>query len=315
MRKKLRTPLLKSNRRKILSSGFLILFLILPYLAITFVHSPSSQPIVVSNTYYAAAETPTLALTYYSEFNQTLSPVESNSKLYGDHVTLNATWTPADNVNGTLIQVNASAIPRTISAEGTNNTVEIDTRALGNNAYCVINVTTWLLNGTILNEVFTEVFIENFFTPHIELIAPNGGENWPGVHNITWIAWDNNTDDILTFEVLLSVDGGSSFQLLASEIKTQWLVWDFSEFLRHSDNIIEVRATDGIYTVSDRSETFFTAGGVIPTTTATDTTAPTAPTPPPVDALDMRLSIFIAAAIIASAVLSLVVYQQAKRLS
>ncbi|MCK5240376.1 MAG: hypothetical protein KAR33_12540, partial [Candidatus Thorarchaeota archaeon] len=79
--------------------------------------------------------------------------------------------------------------------------------------------------------------------------------------------------------------------------------------------IIEVRATDGIYTTSDRSDATFEAGGVVPTsTTTTGTTSPSTTAPPP-EALDVRIGIFVAAAIIFSAFLSLIVYQQAKRLS
>ncbi|MFW9850790.1 MAG: hypothetical protein ACFFF4_16810, partial [Candidatus Thorarchaeota archaeon] len=209
---------------------------------------------------------------------------------------------------------NATAIPSVISAEGMNNTVEIDTRALGNNAICTLNVTTWLLNGTVLSESYSNVFIVNFFAPHVQVLTPNGGETWTHQHNITWDAWDQNSDDVLSFEILFSSDGGVSFQLLASELDVQWLVWDFSEFLSHNDSIIEVRATDGIYTSFDRSDSPFTAGGVATTATTTGTSPTGTNTLPAPDALDMRLGIFVAAAIIASAFLSLIVYQQAKKL-
>ncbi len=314
VRKKLRIQFSRSGYRNLKSSAILIFLLVLPFAALHFAHNPSLQTEDFSRNFQSAAETPTLSLTYYSRFNDTHTPIESGDKIAGDHVVLNATWTPLDNVNGTAIYVNATAIPNVISAEGTNNTVEIDTRSLGNNATCTVNVTTWLLNGTVLTEIFTEVFIGNFFAPHIEVLTPNGGEIWTEQHNISWIAWDNNTDDVLSFEVLLSADGGASFQLLTSELVPQWFVWDFSGFLSHTTYIIEVRATDGIYTTSDRSDATFEAGGVVPTstTTAISTTSPTAPPP---DALDVRIGIFVAAAIIFSAFLSLIVYQQPKRLS
>ncbi|MHA1906307.1 MAG: hypothetical protein ACW98Y_03355 [Candidatus Thorarchaeota archaeon] len=272
VKRKLRIPYSRSRNQKMLASAFLIFFLVLPYVALHYRHAPTSQTLDLSNEFYSAAETPTLSLTYYSRFNNTHTPVESSSKLSGDHVILNATWSPADNVNGTLIQVNAPAIPNVITAEGENNTVEIDTRALGNNATCTVNVTTQLLNGTVLKEFYTDVIIGNFFTPHIEVLTPNGGEAWPQQHNITWFAWDNNTDDVLSFEILLSADDGTTFQLLASEIETQWFVWDFSGFMNHSSYIIEVRVSDGIYTASDQSDTSFIAGGVPSSSTSATST-------------------------------------------
>ena len=315
VRKNLRIQFPRSGYRNLKSSAFLIFLLVLPFATLHFVHNTSLPTEDFSRNFQSAAETPVLLLTYYSRFNDTPTPIESGDKISGDHVILNATWTPLDNVNGTVIHVNATAIPNVISAEGTNNTVEIDTRSLGNNATCTVNVTTWLLNGTILTEIFTEVFIGNFFTPHIAVLTPNGGETWTEQHNITWIAWDNNIDDILSFEILLSADGGTSFQLITSELTTQWFLWDFSGFLRDTTYIIEVRATDGIYTTSDRSDATFEAGGVVPTsTTTTGTTIPSTTAPPP-EALDVRIGIFVAAAIIFSAFLSLIVYQQAKRLS
>ncbi len=309
------TPYSALINRKLLYSVLLIFILALPLLALHFSHYSPIYDAELRGDFISSAETPTLTLTYYSRSNETRYPVQSGIELSGDHVILNATWNPADNVNGTIIVVNATAIPSVISAEGMNNTVEIDTRALGNNAFCTVNVTTWLLNGTVLSESYSNVFIGNFFAPHVQVLTPNGGENWAHQGNITWNAWDENSDDVLTFEVLFSSDGGITFQLLASELDTHWLIWDFSEFLSHNDSVIEVRATDGIYTSSDRSDSPFSAGGISTTATTTGTTPTGTNTLPAPDALDMRLSIFVAAAIIASAFLSLIVYFQAKKLS
>ncbi|MHA2423376.1 MAG: hypothetical protein ACXAEF_01200 [Candidatus Thorarchaeota archaeon] len=314
VRNRLRMQYPRPNTRKIKFSVFLIVLLALPLVSL---HSAFNTPLhhpELSRNLQTSAETPSLILTYYSRLNSTPTPLESGLKISGDHVVLNATWVPEDNVNGTLIQVYAAAIPNLIEAESTQNTVEIDTRALGNNAECAVNVTTWLLNGTVLSEVFTEVFIWNFFQPHVEVLTPNGGETWTSEHNITWIAWDNNTDDTLSFEILLSSDGGTSFQLLSAQVVNHWFVWDFSGFLSHTEYLVEVRASDGIYTTSDQSDAVFQAGGIIPTATTTNPTS-SVDTTPAADALDMRLGIFVSAAIIASAFLSLIVYQQAKRLS
>lgn len=255
---------------------------------------------------------PTLVLSSYSRSNSTPMPVTSGLRIAGDHIILNATWIPKKSANGTVIVVNASAIPSMINATSLTNSVEIDTRALGNNATCKITVTTKLVNGTSLSQIFTNVFLGNFFVPHVRVLSPNGGEKWEGQHNITWTGWDKNSDDILTYEVLLSPDDGETFQLLASELSVDWLQWDFSGFLNMSTYIIMVRVSDGIYQTSDTSDSSFTAGMVNPTSTSLPTTTTT---PPSIPLGEIQLALFIAAAIIIGALFSVVVYYQAKHLT
>lgn len=292
----------------------LLAILLLPMSTLLFEDKIDSS--ISESSFHAAAEIPTLSLSYYSGFSSSFAPLASGDRIAGDHIILNATWTPRNNVNGTVIQVNASAIPSVIVSESNTSSVEIDTRLLGNNATCSVNVTTWLLNGTAITEMFTNVFFGNFFVPHVFVLTPNGGEKWPGQHNITWTAWDNNTDDSLSFEVLLSSDSGKSFQLMSSQLMDYWFMLDFAPFQNLSSYFIEVRVSDGIYTNSDKSDSSFTAGTVASSITSTniETTTDSTATAPP-DALDSRVALFIAAAIIASAILSLIVYHQAKRLS
>jgi hypothetical protein len=255
-----------------------------------------------------AAEVPTLSLCYYSNWNDTLLPVTSGDRISGDHIILNATWSPSQNAIGSLIEVNATAIPMVIRASSNESSVEIDTRALGNNATVTINCTTWLTNGTPLSQLTENVFLGNFFKPHVELVSPNGGEVWTGVHNITWQAWDNNTQESLTFEVLLSADGGKTFQLLESDFTSTYVEWDTSGFTNLSTYMVQVRASDGIYVVADTSDSVFTAGDVDtgpPDSTTTDTTTE--------GDEDLRTALFIAAAIILSAFFAVIVYYLAKK--
>ncbi|TFG15499.1 hypothetical protein EU537_00330 [Candidatus Thorarchaeota archaeon] len=266
--------------------------------------SPQSQ----EKEQILAAELPTLSLFYYSNWNDTLLPLDSGDRISGDHITLNATWSPSENANGSLIEVNATAIPMVIAASNNESSVEIDTRALGNNATVTINCTTWLTNGTPISQLIENVFLGNFFKPHIEIVSPNGGEVWTGVHNITWQAWDNNTQESLTFEVLLSADGGKTFQLLESDLTTTWVEWDTTGFSNLSTYMVQVRASDGIYVEDDTSDSTFTAGDVAtgpPNSTTTDTTTN--------GNEDLRTALFIAAAIILSAFFAVIVYYLAKR--
>ncbi len=290
---------------------FVILFLVLPTSSLLLPEPcfPASHtPELVAEQ----VEVPTLVLSSYSRSNSTPMPVTSGLRIAGDHIILNATWIPKKSANGTVIVVNASAIPSMINATSLTNSVEIDTRALGNNATCKITVTTKLVNGTSLSQIFTNVFLGNFFVPHVRVLSPNGGEKWEGQHNITWTGWDKNSDDILTYEVLLSPDDGETFQLLASELSVDWLQWDFSGFLNMSTYIIMVRVSDGIYQTSDTSDSSFTAGMVNPTSTSLPTTTTT---PPSIPLGEIQLALFIAAAIIIGALFSVVVYYQAKHLT
>ncbi|MHA1903189.1 MAG: hypothetical protein ACXADL_16975 [Candidatus Thorarchaeota archaeon] len=267
----------------------------------------SSTPRLQEGSFYAAAEIPELTLTSFSRENTTHAPVSSDSRIAGDHIVLNASWSPKDNVNGTSIHVNATAIPTVISETSNTSSVEIDTRALGNNVTCTINATVRLDNGSVISEIFTNVFLANFFIPSVTVLTPNGGEIWTGVNNITWSASDSNQDEVLTYEVLISSDSGESFQLLGSELSNTWLMWDSSSLLNKSTYIVEVRAFDGIYRGSDQSDSTFTAGE-LPTTTPTQP-QPTAPPPPS----DMTVASFVAAAIIASVCMSIIVYYVVKR--
>ncbi len=217
-------------------------------------------------------------LTFYSEWNATHGIVDSGSHIVGDMITLNATWISGSVVNKTRITVNATAVPFWISADNNASSVKINTRGLGANHTCTINMTAWLVNGSILSERIHDVFLGNFFEPHIQLIAPNGGEVWSGVNNITWSGWDNNSVEELTFEVLLSSDGGKSYMLLATDIENQWYPWNSSGFLLQNSYLVEVRVTDGIYTNFDRSDGFFTAGDLTITSITTTSTSSTQPT-------------------------------------
>lgn len=283
--------------------------------------SPMQTPIAESlsirhnQNHLISADTPKLNLTYYSNWNSTKTPVHSGQKIEGDHITLNATFYPKGLVNKTRIEVNLTAINNVIFNEVNASTIEIDTRSLGNNGTCLINVTAWLANGSIMINTFENVFLGNFFKPHVYIITPRERDVWAGRNNITWFAWDNNTEEILTFEVLISSDGGDTFNLLAAGLTEMWYEWDCSGFIRRDDYVIEVRVSDGIYTSYDRSPEF-TAGGIIPTTTTTETTTITTTTltnTTGTTTSDIRPALFISASIVISAFFAVLVYYIAKK--
>jgi hypothetical protein len=271
---------------------------------------PDASPMKLTNDIsHPSAEDVVLNLTYWSRTNTSVNMVNSGDRIGGDHVMLRATWTPTGLVDNVGIEVYAAAIPSVISNSSTTNSVQIDTRGLGNNGTCTINSTVWLLNGSVYSEVVENVFIGNFFTPRITVLTPNGGEIWMGMNNVTWDAWDINQDESLTFYVFMSSDSGSTFQSIASNLNKTWFMWDCSECPILSTYLIEVSATDGIYYVSDRSDATFTAGGSISPTTSPNTTSTT--TPPPT--VDPRIPLFLMLFLVTSGVMALVVYYAAKK--
>jgi len=261
------------------------------------------------------SDNPDLSLTYHSLWNQTETPVHSGDRISGDRVVLRGTWSPPGTVVESRIDVNATALPRSVSNQSLSSSVWIDTRGLGNNATCIITVFGQQTNGSMINQTFSNVFIGNFFVPHVRVLSPNGGEHWTGVNNITWFGWDNNTDEQLTYEVLFSSDSGTSFQLLATHLSSTWYQWDCTGFLNLSTYMVEVRVTDGIYVSFDRSDGTFTAGNISITTTSTTTTTTTTTTNTTTTTIDnsVIISFFISAAMISSAVMALIVYYLAKR--
>jgi hypothetical protein len=284
----------------------MVLVLLLVSISLSRSASVCTPPTPVLAEHTISSDNPHLSLTYYSRWNHTETTVHSGDTISGDRIVLNATWTPSGLVNRTRIEVNATAIPRTISNESQSTSAWINTRGLGNNATCIITASGWLFNGSSVKQVVTSVFLGNFFVPHVRVTSPNGGDRWTGPHNITWIAWDNNTDETLRYEVLFSSDSGLTFQLLAKNLDNTWFTWHTEGFLNLTTYMVEVKVSDGIYTSYDRSDATFTVGDVSITSTTTTTTTTTTDN-------SYILGLFISAAIISSAIMSLIVYYAAKR--
>ncbi|MDH4214680.1 MAG: hypothetical protein OEV85_12245 [Candidatus Thorarchaeota archaeon] len=256
-----------------------------------------------------SADPPKLNLTYYTPTNRIETTVLSDSSIAGDHVILRAEWTVSV-VNRSRLRVFAPAIPTSLSIEKDTNILEIDTRSLGNNATCLINSTAWLTNGSVISQVFQNVFIGNFFVPRVTVITPNGGEVWTGVNTIRWLGSDINTDETLHYDVRISSDSGLTFVTIASSLTQKWFDWNCSLYDKSDTYLVEIRVTDGIYFSSDRSNNPFTAGEIISnwTTTTTSTTTSNGTT-----LLDSRVAIFVAILVISSAVMALAVYYVARK--
>ena len=297
---------LNTARKGLVMILLLVLSLVLPVMSSTSRYTLEIESI--SPQSLPSAETPSLNLSYTTRTYLIDTPVKSGDAIAGDHVTLKAAWTPTL-VNTTRLEIHAPAIPAVLLIEENQSTIEIDTRALGNNATCTIIATTWLANGSMISFEFTDVYIGNYFVPKVTVLSPNGNETWASLHNITWTAIDKNYDDDFLYDVMYSSDSGSSFETLVSTTNLTWFEWDCSSLIKTDTYIVRIRVTDGIYYSTDQSDATFTAGTVVTSTTTPPTSTPTTPTP----VLDPRIIAFIAILLFSCGVMALVVYYAARK--
>ena len=299
----IRNTCLKKTRIGIVVLGLLVFSLALPVSSFTARNAASY--VLPPVQFLPSADIAAVNLSYTSRTNLIDTLVKSGDTIAGDHVVLKSEWTPSL-VTRTRLEIDAPAIPRVLTLDLNQSTLEIDTRALGNNASCMITSTAWLTNGSIKVVQFTDIYIGNFFVPKVRVIAPNGGEDWTSLHNITWTASDVNADSVLRFDVMFSDDSGKSFETLASALNRTWFEWDCSNLLRSDTYIVRIRVTDGIYYNSDKSDGTFSAGTIATTTT---TTGPPTTTP----GLEPRILAFVAILLFSSGVMALVVYYAARK--
>ena len=297
---------LNTARKSLVMILLLVLSLVLPVMSSTSRYTLEIESI--SPQSLPSAETPSLNLSYTTRTYLIDTPVKSGDAIAGDHVTLKAAWTPTL-VNTTRLEIHAPAIPAVLLVEENQSTIEIDTRALGNNATCTIIATTWLANGSMISFEFTDVYIGNYFVPKVTVLSPNGNETWASLHNITWTAIDKNYDDDFLYDVMYSSDSGSSFETLASTTNLTWFEWDCSSLIKTDTYIVRIRVTDGIYYSTDQSDATFTAGTVVTSTTTPPPSTPTTTTP----VLDPRIIAFIAILLFSCGVMALVVYYAARK--
>lgn len=105
--------------------------------------------------------------------------------------------------------------------------------------------------------------IDNPKSPQITLTAPNGGEIWSGIRDITWTATDPD-GDTLSIDILISPDNGNNWSILAASETNDGVFSRNLDFLADGSKfLVQVRATDGVHTVSDISDAVFTIGHLL----------------------------------------------------
>ncbi len=89
--------------------------------------------------------------------------------------------------------------------------------------------------------------------PRVELLAPQGGEIWSGIHEIAWQATDADSR-VLTATIHISRDGGASWEPIATvDAHPGWALWDAGAFPPGQTYLVRLRVSDGQNEVSARS--------------------------------------------------------------
>jgi len=98
-------------------------------------------------------------------------------------------------------------------------------------------------------------------SPTVHVLTPNGGEVFASDEemHITWEAADTDGDK-LTYAVRYSADGGSTWHVLGAAVLVEQLHVPLGMLPGGSNAIIEVEASDGFRTATDRSDTPFQVG-------------------------------------------------------
>jgi hypothetical protein len=105
--------------------------------------------------------------------------------------------------------------------------------------------------GVVMDERYVS---EN--EPTVQVIRPNGGEQWSSIHKVEWEAGDRDGDRLI-FNVLYSPDGGETWQSLASELTEPVLEVDAAQLPGSDRALMRVLASDGILTGADESDETF----------------------------------------------------------
>ncbi|MEW5766299.1 MAG: Ig-like domain-containing protein [bacterium] len=116
-------------------------------------------------------------------------------------------------------------------------------------------------DGTLIGEAVSPVLqINNPDAPVVELISPNGGEDWHSRQKIEWYVNDPDAADILVVTVEFSFDNGWHWYKLLEEERSSGggnFYWETTTVENGTNYLVRITAFDGSHRVSDRSEASF----------------------------------------------------------
>ncbi len=172
------------------------------------------------------------------------SPLVNDTVILGNRISLNITSNdpvvPELEISNITVQLNETGNLHNITSLTDSMTLLLPWLNHNYTAHILISAKT--INGTIIGLSFQNITIHNTFAPIISEVLMIGEGV---VKNITWVVSDFNIDDTLSFDVLLSTDGGTTFQLIASNLSDTTYLWDSTGFA-YTDYIALVRAKDSV---------------------------------------------------------------------
>ncbi len=149
----------------------------------------------------------------------------------------------------------------TLKIENTEKNLSYDTYYLGNNGTRDVHLYGYTDTNVEFYVEINNVTFNNYFVPDISLSSPNGGEVWTGTNSINWTASSGNPSDYdPIYDILISNDGGATYELLASNVSTSPYSWDCDPWQYMTNYSIIIRVTDRNMVNQDESDTTFTAG-------------------------------------------------------
>jgi hypothetical protein len=135
-----------------------------------------------------------------------------------------------------------------------------DTYEIGQNGTFDIEVIGVTTEGTEFFAIWEDVTFNNFFSPNVTVVSPNGGETWTNTHSITWTATSLNVEGSPVSDVYISNDAGYSYMLFAAGLTGTTLDWNTSIWQNTDSYMVMVKAQDRGMTGEDESDGVFTAG-------------------------------------------------------
>ncbi len=123
------------------------------------------------------------------------------------------------------------------------NAVRYDTWRWGQNVTIDIEFVGTAANGMISKLSYTNVTFQNFFRP---VVANVNVVSQGDIKHITWDIVDRNRYESHSYEVLISLDAGLSFQLVAAGLQSPFYAWNIAGYGRFENCQIQIRAYDDI---------------------------------------------------------------------
>lgn len=149
-----------------------------------------------------------------------------------------------------------------VKASSDTNSVVYDTYDFGMNVTRTVVGTAYNDLGQAFESSWTDVEINNFFSPDVEVTSPNGGEVWSGSNIILWDAQSENQDADFLHEVYVSNDGGASYMLFATGLTLTTYDWDVSSWADLDTYKVKIVTHDRGMVGWDESDGTFSAGDI-----------------------------------------------------